>query len=388
MRSNFQFAAILFLIVNVSTYAQVFNPFYDDLVQTVSYSNIQSDLITFTGFGVKEPGTTAISNAQDWIVTRYLDLGYTDIEEQPFNVGGQTTSNIIITKTGSVYPNTFLIIDGHYDTVNGVGANDNGSGTALLLELARILQNVDTEYSIKFIHFSGEEAGLIGSEYYVNTVVIPQNLDIKLVFNIDQVGGVNGLNNDTIICERDESNSPSSNNAASAQATTELANCIGLYSDLLTEISFAYGSDYVPFEDNGEIITGLYEEKESPYTHSPNDVISNMDISYLHQVVKGSMGAALHFAVGVGLLNSEEHLLSANIEMFPNPTDDIIHVNFKSDLTEASVLTIIDAQGKLIKSVSLTTQSNTISLGHLSKGIYLATLMYQNQKVTKKIVIE
>ena len=87
---------------------------------------------------------------------------YTNIETQAFNVRGKSTSNIIITKTGSLYPNTFLIIDGHYDTVNGPGTNDNGSGTVLILELARLLKDVDTEYSIKFIHFSGEEEGLIG----------------------------------------------------------------------------------------------------------------------------------------------------------------------------------------------------------------------------------
>src|SRR5690606_30845872 len=174
-------------------------------VENVSASNILDDLETFVDFGVKEPGTGAIEDAKDWILNRYQSLGYTNIETQDFNVFGETTSNIIITKTGSVYPNTFLIIDGHYDTVNGERANDNGSGTALILELARLLKDVDTEYSIKFIHFSGEEAGLIGSEYYVNQTVNPENLDIKLVLNIDQVGGVVGMNNNKITCDRDES---------------------------------------------------------------------------------------------------------------------------------------------------------------------------------------
>ena len=148
-------AVLLCLFCFLNANAQVFNLFYDGIVQNVSASNILDDLETFVDFGVKEPGTNAIENAKDWIINRYQDLGYTDIETQEFDVFGQTTSNIIITKTGSVYPNTFLIIDGHYDTVNGPGANDNGSGTALILELARLLKDVDTEYSIKFIHFSG-----------------------------------------------------------------------------------------------------------------------------------------------------------------------------------------------------------------------------------------
>src|SRR5690554_1120761 len=188
---------LLFFLAAFSVNSQEYIPFYNSLVENVDPDNIIDDLNTFENFGRKEPGTTAIENAKNWIIDRYQDLGYTDIETQDFRVRGQNTSNIIITKTGSVYANTFLIIDGHYDTVNGPGANDNGSGTVLLLEIARILKNVNTEYSIKFIHFSGEEAGLIGSEYYVNNTVVPENMDIKLVLNIDEVGGVAGMNNNT-----------------------------------------------------------------------------------------------------------------------------------------------------------------------------------------------
>src|SRR5690606_30261960 len=144
--------------------------------------------------------------------------------------------NIIVTKTGTLYPDQFVIIDGHYDTINGPGVNDNGSGTSIILEIARILKDVPTEYSIKFIHFTAEELGLIGSYHYVQEVAVPQNLNIKLVLNIDQVGGVAGETNHTITCERDE-DGPNSNNNASDIATTQLANLIGLYSDLNTEFS-------------------------------------------------------------------------------------------------------------------------------------------------------
>jgi aminopeptidase YwaD len=51
-----------------------------------------------------------------------------------------------------------VIICGHYDTIT-VRVSDNGSGTSIILEAARILKDVPTEYSIKFIHFSGEEQG-------------------------------------------------------------------------------------------------------------------------------------------------------------------------------------------------------------------------------------
>lgn len=379
---------LLFFLATLSVNSQEYIPFYNSLVENVDPDNITDDLNIFENFGRKEPGTTAIENAKNWIIARYQDLGYTDIETQDFRVRGQNTSNIIITKTGSVYPNTFLIIDGHYDTVNGPGANDNGSGTVLLLEIARILKNVNTEYSIKFIHFSGEEAGLIGSEYYVNNTVVPENMDIKFVLNIDEVGGVAGMNNNTIVCERDQNPYPSSNNAASALATQEMANCFGLYSNLQTEISYAYGSDYMPFESNGEVITGLYEKNESPYPHSPYDTVENMDPLYVYEVTKGALGSALHFAVATELLNTSENSSIENISIFPNPTTGKFTIKLNHTTPKNINIKVFDTLGKSVYQTSLIQKNNTIDLSFLATGVYNLILENGQNSTTKKIVIE
>ncbi|WP_449399508.1 M28 family peptidase [Chryseobacterium wanjuense] len=127
-----------------------------------------------------------------------------------------------------------------------------------------MLKDVPTEYSIKFIHFSGEEQGLQGSSHYVNNVVYQNNvkqMDIKLVFNLDQVGGKLGNNNNTIYCDEDQSGLPS-NNAASAAVTQQLRNCTQLYSTLLTDIDPAEDTDYISFEEKGEVITGFLRKSE------------------------------------------------------------------------------------------------------------------------------
>lgn len=384
--------ALLFLLICTLFYttkakSQTYNSFYGDIVNSVSASNIVADLTTFESFGIKSNGTTAITNAQNWIVSRYQSLGYTDVVEQPFSFSGNTTNNIIITKTGSVYPNTFLIIDAHYDTLNGPGTNDNGSGTVLLLEMARLLKNVDTEYSIKFIHFSGEEAGLIGSNYYVNNTVIPDNLDISLVFNIDQVGGINGVINDTVVCEYDMSN-PSENNAESLMKTNILATCIGLYSNLNTELSNAYGSDYVPFENAGKIITGLYEKNETPYSHTINDVLANMDPNYLYEVTKGSLGAALEFAVGITTLGTEEVTpLKKNFKIYPNPSTGLVSIapNFKS--ATSFTASVFDILGKKVYKKTLNQETQTLDLSRLKKGVYMVTFKNNTEVISKKLIL-
>lgn len=288
---------ICFLSITLTTRAQVYNPFFGSIVANSSPDTILAYLNEFQSLGIKEIGTTELDNATSWILGKYAQYGYSDVTIDPFSYFGFTTSNIIVKKQGCLYPDTYLIVDGHYDTRNGPGTNDNGSGTAIILEMARLLKDIETEYSILFIHFSGEEDGLKGSNHYVNNTVIPQSMDIRLVFNIDEVGGISGMTNNTIVCEQDEG-FPPANNAASSIATAELANCVGLYSNLNTQISYAYASDYMPFEENGEIITGFYEANESPYAHTINDNLGNMDPGYVFEVGKAAIGATLHFSHG------------------------------------------------------------------------------------------
>ncbi|WP_460218293.1 M28 family metallopeptidase [Psychroserpens sp. MEBiC05023] len=289
---------VLTLIVISISSAQTANPWYTSMVSNTSETNILEDLTTFENFGIKNVGSQALTSCEDWITQRYKTLGYSNIERQAFTYKAGTSNNIIVTKMGTEFPDTYIVIDAHYDTINGPGTNDNGSGTVLLLELARLLKDVDTKYSIKFIHFSGEEDGLLGSRYYVKHSVKAQKLDIKLVFNIDEVGGVQGKTNNTIVCERDQSK-PKSNDKASEIATKKLAQYMEWYSNLKSEIAHAYASDYMPFEDQGFVITGLFEKHESPVNHTKDDNLAHMDVTYVYEVTKGALGAVLEFAEAI-----------------------------------------------------------------------------------------
>ena len=374
-------------VVNITS-AQTFNQFYADVVSNTSQANVLNDLTAFESFGVKTVGSPALTTTENWITSRYQALGYTDVELQPFTYFAGTSNNIIVTKTGTLFPNTFLIIDAHYDTINGPGTNDNGTGTVLLLELARLLKDVETEYSIKFIHFSGEEDGLVGSNYYVNNTVVPQNLDIKLVFNIDEVGGVNGMTNNTVVCERDLTN-PQSNNAASNAATNSLAILIELYSNLGTEISNAFASDYVTFENNGEIITGLYESNVSPVNHTANDNLANMDVTYAYEVIKGSLGAALEFAVAFETLSvEEENSFNEMISISPNPSNNYLNISFKNPLQQAVDFKLIDTLGKQVLQDTLTKQNQTITLDSIASAQYFAVFKIDNKRFVKTIIVE
>ncbi len=385
--------ALLSIITLFSVFcsAQTFTQAYQDRANQITQTNINTYLTEFASYGVKKTGSVANANALAWLKNKYASFGYTasQIVEDPWTGGGYTSKNLVVTKTGTVYPTKFVIVCGHFDTIAGPGVNDNGSGTSIILEIARILKDVPTDYSIKFINFSGEEQGLYGSQHYVQNVVnaTSPKMDIKVVFNIDEVGGVAGMVNDTVFCDRDQS-SPSSNNSASQAITQQLANCVGLYSPLFTEFDPAYASDYVPFQQNGEIITGFYEHNISNYPHTANDTYVNMDPVYVFNVGKAALGAVQHFAgastITLAVDCPPERMLES-LKISPNPAKNFVQIEMVNLNRKDFNFTISDLSGRTILAIK---NENRIDVSKLENGVYLGTMSVEDQKVTKKIIIK
>ena len=94
--------------------------------------------------------------------------------------------NVVATKPGG--PRT-VVIGGHYDSVAaGPGANDNGSGTATILEVARVAATRDYPFSVRFVAFEAEEIGLLGSAHYVRQLDDPARAATLAMINLDMVG--------------------------------------------------------------------------------------------------------------------------------------------------------------------------------------------------------
>jgi len=381
------------LLLSLATYsvqAQSFVQAYQNRVNQVTQPNITSLLQEFALLGVKTSGSTANNNTLDWLKGKYQTYGYTagQISEDSFTVNGNTTKNLIITKTGTVYPNTYVIICGHYDTIVGPGVSDNGSGTSILLEAARILKDIPTEYSIKFIHFSGEEQGLLGSHHYVDNVVFQntvRQLNIRLVFNIDQVGGKLSAPSNSIKCESDQSGLPG-NNAASLSFTQQLAACTTLYSPLQTVMSNAYSSDYIPFEEVGDIITGFYETPQSMNEHTANDTFANVDPTYVFNVGKAAVGALQHFAIANTTLsvNETNANLLESVKVYPNPAKNILNIELPNHIKDFHV-EITDMSGKLVLKSD---NQKEINVSGVNSGNYVVTISFNGEKISRKIIIE
>ncbi len=117
---------------------------------------------------------------------------YTDIENQV--IPNFKTANVCGIVKGTIKPDSVIVITAHYDHLGGMGAatyfpgaNDNASGLTQMMTLARYYAANPQPYTMAFIAFSGEEAGLLGSKYFTENPLLPLK-NIRFLINLDLNG--------------------------------------------------------------------------------------------------------------------------------------------------------------------------------------------------------
>lgn len=370
---------ILLSVVHPLLMAQSYD--YSIGQQLEKIDSVQEYLEWYESFGVKNTGSQALNNTRDGLIAKYQQFGYTSIALDSFMYSGMDLQNIIIEKPG-IDPNRWIIVCAHYDSYpDSKGANDNGSGVVACLQIARIMKNIETIAGLRIIHFSAEENGLVGSEHYVANSLDTQE-QIDLILNLDQLGGTKNADNSKIVCERDENNSPSFNNALSYKLTDTLATLTQVYSSLNPVIRKAYSSDYIPFQDSGYTITGLYQESNYPFYHQSGDLVANMDIEATKQVIQVAVAASMYFSRNTLPLSTNSH--SPNyLKYYPNPAQNILTV------TENGKYSILfyNSLGALCKEMYFEGKA-VVDISDLDNGSYfIEFLSEQNNEIKRSRLI-
>jgi Zn-dependent M28 family amino/carboxypeptidase len=129
-----------------------------DLVERDAY---EADLTAIAA--PRSPGTPHWQEVQDMCAARFAALGF-EVERQTYATG----VNVIGVRTGTSKPAERVVVSAHYDSVpNCAGADDNGTGTAAVLEAARVLSKQSHARTLVVACWDEEERGLIGSKAYV-----------------------------------------------------------------------------------------------------------------------------------------------------------------------------------------------------------------------------
>ncbi len=210
---------------------------------------------------------------QDMLIKMKIDFSVTEVES--YNIIG------LLPGTDENLKNECIIISGHMDHVgnnkNGTynpGALDNASGTASVMEIARILtqSKIRPKKAILFIAFNGEEEGLCGSKHYVTDSLFP--LSKTTVINLDMIGSKSEIPLEIA------SALPKGN--ALREELRQYCKKLGIDSIKRT----SQGSDHAPFGNLGVDAVMLIHFDELSGYHSPNDTIESVDKDRIKEVIK------------------------------------------------------------------------------------------------------
>ena len=228
---------------------------------------------------LKDNLTWSVSRTQDkgceiW----FLDSTFNKFSEEVyFNIEAKfiekyKSQNVVGMVKGTEVPDSFIIFCGHYDHLGMMGdaiyygANDNASGIAMLLDMANYFKANPQKYSVVFIAFAAEEAGLVGSYNYVANP--PKELPLgqtKFVFNMDLMGS--GEKGATIV-----------NGSVFSNYYNELVKINELHSYLpvIKSRGKAANSDHYFFSEAGIPSFFIYLMGDYTHYHNPNDNPSNL----------------------------------------------------------------------------------------------------------------
>lgn len=171
-----------------------------------------------------------------------------------------------------------FVFNAHYDTVrNTPGADDDASGVAAVLAAAHVLSQHRFAHTIKFIAFSGEEVGLLGSHAYARAA-FDWDEPIVVEFNADMIGHAHGENGSRFRMYGTE-------DAEWVMGVVEDLNAASAINFTLTSgfvtRSRQGGSDYASFAQYGYETLAFFEYEWNPHMHTPEDTLDNVNISYL-----------------------------------------------------------------------------------------------------------
>lgn len=301
----------------VSDVVPAVDPDIAGLVNSVSQQQLMGYVQTLESFGTRnvfsatdQPGF-GIGAARQWLYGEFLRVGngrlQVDFQEFPVFYAGLTTEawNVVATLPGTSDSNDAIVIVAHYDTrpadaTDGEslapGANDNGSGVALLLETARLLSSREWKQDIIFVATGAEEQGTLGARYFVQETFLG-GTDIVAAINYDGVGGEAGIPQSIRLF------APNLNQSPSGELARYYEYIAGLYVptfpiDVLDQLDRdgRYG-DQREFINAGMPAIRLTQSEENPdLLNSRQDSWSRVDYRYLQQVVQMNVAVVANLA--------------------------------------------------------------------------------------------
>ena len=263
------------------------DPVIQALVNRVSRQSYEADLTQLVQFKTRNSIGPEFAAACDFVDQQLSSLGYTT-SRQPIQVDGSPSQNVIAVRTGSGPASRgVVLVSAHLDSINhegsatspAPGADDDGSGSAGVIEIARALKDHQGKHDLKLVLFGGEEQGLFGSKKFVASMTPAARAKVRAVVHMDMIASLNSAS-PTVLLE---------GAAVSQRIIDGLAAAASTYTGLMVQTSLnPFNSDHVPFIQKGvpAVLSIEGTDDANHAIHSARDTLDRLNFDLALEILR------------------------------------------------------------------------------------------------------
>jgi leucyl aminopeptidase len=296
----------------------------DDIREILSRVNADSMMSTIdrlVAFDNRFMGSDSNWAAVAWLGERFSEMGYTvTLDSFQVNVNrlvlghryiltDLTQVNVVARREGLLSPEKKIVLGAHYDSISldrdqddqgfAPGADDNATGVAAVLEIARLLKDVQTGSTVEFVLFGAEELGLVGSDARAARA-LEESEDIILMMGLDVLGTRSEVFPDAFTLDTTSRGSSLAEQIADAAETfTDVfARDGSSNSRIMVTGTGCRCSDHQSYLDHGFPAIGVFQffTNPAPHINTTTDTIENVDIGYAAAITQAVLAGTLEIS--------------------------------------------------------------------------------------------
>lgn len=259
------------------------DPLVLKLLNNISVSEMTNIVTKLSGFSNRRSGSEDNLEASKYIENEFKKLGLAT-ELDCFK---KNTCNVYGKFIGTDRPEDYILVEAHLDSVGktNAGADDNASGVAGLLMIAKQVLSISPKRSFVFFATNGEEQGLLGAKHYVKKLDQSGELrNINFVINMDMIG-----------YNQDNTKVDLETNKNFVDVANWMADLVYTYTKLTPNVvTPAWGSDHVPFLDKNipTVLTIEHWPSKTPCYHATCDKPGHLTYEYGLEIIKLNIAAS------------------------------------------------------------------------------------------------
>ena len=310
----------------------------------VKETRLRSYVQIIQKFGPHPTGSQAIDALGGYLFSEFTAMNIS-VKYDPWNEKQKSGKNIVATLPGIHSASTTVLICAHYDSLAiSPGAEDDGSGVAAVLMIADIMRHYSFNTTVKFVLFSGEEQGLLGSRSYAKNASAT-NDNIISVLALDKIGYA-------VTSEEGNSLRHHANPASawmvniSRSVACRYPNEIGLYVLRLPEDP---ESDHFSFVEQGYAGSDFVRNATNPFYHTSEDIADHMNFSYLTKVCKLALGTIASMACLYPKLSNHDIKIMMQGSRLSNPAQFSVFVENINGAADTANVTITVTMKHLLR---------------------------------------